>query len=62
MATQDKDKPTKFFTDIESVRLTNLAIRTAWKSTAVAITAISRLTTAILLARHHATRRNRHLP
>lgn len=56
------NNPLKFVTDIESVRLTNWFIRVVWKTTALVLTIITRLSTAIVLASLEAKRRNRRLP
>ena len=61
MTDQNKTSPVKFITEIESVRLTNIFIRLAWKSTAGLIALLARLLTSVILAIVRLWQRNRFL-
>lgn len=56
---QKKHPAMQFVTEIESVRLSNNFIRTAWKSTALLIALTARLLTGIVLTIVRVVQRNR---
>lgn len=59
MSDKKPKSPIEYVTDIESVRLTNWFIRMAWRATALTITVIVRLLTAIPIAILRSIQRNR---